>query len=230
MSGFPEQGVVFLPVGTGDSTTIVIDDEHVTSSGSGRGVGRTAWPKWATACASRRSVFAKRPVARAKSRTGRGLTTAPGRWATPSSATSGASSPPVASTTITSGLSACIHPTSAPIPAASWANRRASPLGRTATSSAALATSVPTITSSASFLRPPVCSRVLPLRPGLAGYGLSRRLAQATVRVCCDEGRDDPCSSAASRDRGTSGLSHPCAGRHGPILHDFRDTRDLALS
>lgn len=29
MSGFPEQGIVFLPVGTGDSTTIVIDDEHV---------------------------------------------------------------------------------------------------------------------------------------------------------------------------------------------------------
>lgn len=29
MTDFPEQGVVFLPVGTGDSTTIVIDDEHV---------------------------------------------------------------------------------------------------------------------------------------------------------------------------------------------------------
>jgi beta-lactamase superfamily II metal-dependent hydrolase len=31
MSGasFPSQGVVFLPVGTGDSTTIIIDDEHV---------------------------------------------------------------------------------------------------------------------------------------------------------------------------------------------------------
>src|SRR5690348_15539059 len=28
-STFPEQGVVFLPVGTGDSTTIVIDAEHV---------------------------------------------------------------------------------------------------------------------------------------------------------------------------------------------------------
>jgi beta-lactamase superfamily II metal-dependent hydrolase len=29
MSEFPAQGVIFLPVGTGDSTTIVIDDEHV---------------------------------------------------------------------------------------------------------------------------------------------------------------------------------------------------------
>lgn len=29
MAGFPEQGVVFSPVGTGDSTTIVIDEEHV---------------------------------------------------------------------------------------------------------------------------------------------------------------------------------------------------------
>lgn len=50
-------------------------------SSSGRDGGRTASAKWAIAAASRRSVLASLPVARAKSRIWRGLTTASGRWA-----------------------------------------------------------------------------------------------------------------------------------------------------
>ena len=45
---------------------------------AGRGVGCTAWAKWASTWASSLSVLANLPVALAKSRTCRGLTTASG--------------------------------------------------------------------------------------------------------------------------------------------------------
>src|SRR5262245_45509372 len=67
------------------------------ASGSGRAVGRTAWPQCPSTGAARRAVAASRPVARAQARPWRGWTTATGRLALPRSATSGAASPPVAS-------------------------------------------------------------------------------------------------------------------------------------
>ena len=51
----------------------------MASSGRGRAGGRTASAKRARASASRRSVFASRPAARAKARTWRGLATATGK-------------------------------------------------------------------------------------------------------------------------------------------------------
>ena len=51
----------------------------VWASGSGRGVGRSTSAKWASARASNAAVVANWPVARAKSRAGRGLTTTTGR-------------------------------------------------------------------------------------------------------------------------------------------------------
>src|SRR3954452_5185718 len=67
---------------------------RVASSGRGRAGGRTASAKRAIASASRRSVFASRPAARAKARTWRGLTTATGRAAAARGAVGGASHPP----------------------------------------------------------------------------------------------------------------------------------------
>ena len=76
---------------------------RASASGRGRASGRTASAKWASTAASRRSVLASRPVALAKSRTWRGLTTATGRPAAARAATTGASKPPVASRTTRSG-------------------------------------------------------------------------------------------------------------------------------
>ncbi len=59
---------------------------------------------WASTYASIESVLESFPMPRAKSRTCRGFTTATGRPAAPSSATSAASRPPVASMTITKGV------------------------------------------------------------------------------------------------------------------------------
>src|SRR5712691_5765942 len=113
--------------------------------------------------------------------------------------------------------------TSAAIPSLSLGALCCSPLGRTATSSVALATSMPTI----------LCSHIgalslLPscLRPDLARYGLRSLLAPATVRVRSRQQRDDLGSSAASNGPGMNGLSRSWRRFSQTILHDFRDTRD----
>jgi hypothetical protein len=62
--------------------------------GSGRTAGRTASAKRAMMWASKVSVLARVPVARAKSRIWRGLTTAIGRWALARVAATVASYPP----------------------------------------------------------------------------------------------------------------------------------------
>ena len=62
----------------------------------GRTGGRTASAKWARTRASSASVLASLPVALAKSRTCRGLTTATGRDAAANAAARGISRPPVA--------------------------------------------------------------------------------------------------------------------------------------
>ena len=84
-------------------------------------------------------------LARAKSRTWRGLTSATGNPAAASAATSGCSRPPVASSTIRAGPSASSRVTRASIPAASLATRWAGPsAGRMPTSNHCCDTSIPT--------------------------------------------------------------------------------------
>ena len=73
------------------------------SSGSGRGAGRTRSAKSAKVWASITSVLASCPVARAKSRTWRGLATTTGTPAAASAATTACSKPPVASRTTSVG-------------------------------------------------------------------------------------------------------------------------------
>ena len=69
--------------------------EHLGSASlRGRTEGRTASAKWARTAASKASVLASVPVALAKSRTWRGLTTTTGSAAAAKAATSGSSSPP----------------------------------------------------------------------------------------------------------------------------------------
>ena len=77
----------------------------VSVSRSGRTGGRTASAKWASTSASRASVLASFPVALAKSRTCRGLTTATGRDAAARAATRESSMPPEdSSNTITGAM------------------------------------------------------------------------------------------------------------------------------
>ena len=73
--------------------------------------------------ASRRSVLAKRPAARAKSRIWRGLTTATAKPAACRLPTSRRSIPPVASTTTSATARVPSHARSRPIPPGSWPNR-----------------------------------------------------------------------------------------------------------
>jgi hypothetical protein len=112
--------------------------------GQGRTGGRTASAKRAITAASRRSVLASRPVARAKARTWRGLTTATGRPAAARAAAGRTSIPPVASSTTSAGASAARRSTSAATPRSSWSIVKRSPEGRRWMSRLCLATSMPT--------------------------------------------------------------------------------------
>ena len=89
----------------------------VWASGSGRGVGRITSAKCARARASNASVLANWPVARAKSRACRGLTTTTGRPAVAKALVTARSRPPVASSTIRVGWRACSRSTSVDDPA-----------------------------------------------------------------------------------------------------------------
>ena len=128
------------------------------SSGTGLGSGRTASAKWAPAAASRVSVLASRPVARAKSRIWRGFTTASGSPAAQSAPATVVSKPPVASSTISATSSLRSRDTNSSRPFPSRATEKASPDGRTCTSSRSFATSMPTN----------ICSITLPCECGLA--------------------------------------------------------------
>src|SRR3954454_19228672 len=79
---------------------------RVASSGKGRTSGRPASAKRAIALASRRSVLASRPAARAKARTWRGLTTATGRAAAARAAARRTSRPPGAPSKTSAGARA----------------------------------------------------------------------------------------------------------------------------
>ncbi len=128
----------------------------VWASGSGRGVGRITSAKCASARASNASVLANWPVARAKSRACRGLTTTTGRPAVAKALVAARSRPPVASSTIRVGWRACNRSTSVATPLASLGTAQRSPEGRRAISNWAFATSIPT-KHGTSPIRTPVC-------------------------------------------------------------------------
>ena len=97
--------------------------------------------------ASIRSGLANRPVARAKSRIWRGLTTTTGRPAPANPAATTCSNPPVASSTTRPGSSCPTRSARLLTPSASRATLKASPAGRTNPSNRSLLTSMPTNTS-----------------------------------------------------------------------------------
>jgi hypothetical protein len=118
--------------------------------------------------ASRASVLASRPVARAKARIWRGLTTASGTPAPASAAATATSKPPVASSTTRVGVRPARRATRSSRPASSRETAKVSPVGRRCTSRRSLATSMPTKTGSRAeggcpMTRPCECG--LALRP-----------------------------------------------------------------
>ena len=84
------------------------------------------------------------PVALAKSRTWRGLTTTTGTASAARAATRGSSKPPEASSNTMTGSRVFSLEINCRIPASSWETSHLSSVGRTATSTWALATSMPT--------------------------------------------------------------------------------------
>jgi len=90
--------------------------------------------------------LASLPLARAKSRTCRGLTTITGKPAAASSLTAANSNPPLASSTMPSALNFLSRRTSWAIPRALFATSNTSSPGRSATSSRCFDTSIPTKT------------------------------------------------------------------------------------
>ena len=162
-------------------------------SGSGRGVGRITSATWARARASTASVFANWPVARAKSRTRRGCTMTTGRPVVAKARVGARSRPPGASNTMRVGLRACTQATSVSTPLASFATVHRSPEGRTAMSTWALATSIPTKHGT---------SRIrTPLRPTLP---IRAHWHQTTVRA---PGVQDVTTHATLRSRWTKATS-----------------------
>ena len=91
----------------------------LSASLRGRTSGRMASAKWASTAASRASVLASIPVALAKSRTWRGLTTTTGSAAAARAATKGSSRPPVASSNTMAGPRSTIWETNSLIPVSS---------------------------------------------------------------------------------------------------------------
>ncbi len=144
----------------------------------GRAGGRIASAKSASAAASSRLVLASLPVARAKSRIWRGVTTASGSSAAASALATTLCYPPVAAMTIRAGASA---------------QAKLSAQGRRCTSSRSLDASIPTKPS----LSPPcACGLDQVVRP----RGLRRLF---WLREPADGA---PCSEAGLSARGAKGL------------------------
>ena len=116
----------------------------VSSSFNSRTSGRTASPKLTKTLASMRSVLASIPLALAKSRTWRGLTTTTGNLLANKALTRPASYRPVASTTIKFGFSDGSEETTWLNPSLSFVVCHTSAADESATSSDALDTSIPT--------------------------------------------------------------------------------------
>ena len=117
--------------------------------------------------ASIRSVLANRPMARAKSRIWRGLTTTTGSPAPANPAATTCSNPPVASSATRPGFSCPTRSARLLTPSTSRATLKASPAGRTNPSNRSLLTSMPTNTSR---------SMTLPCKSGLGTEQLFGRL------------------------------------------------------
>ena len=109
--------------------------------------GRILEPNSASMTASIASVLACFPIAREKSLTWRGLTTARGNLASLQPSSKGCSRPPVLSHTISVGLDFLAYFTNAWIPAGVLANSSTSPVARLNTSSRGLLMSMPMNTS-----------------------------------------------------------------------------------
>ncbi len=105
--------------------------------------------KCARQCVSSWFVFANWPLARANSRMRLGFTTATARPAWASSATTAASKPPLASSTINVGATALMRLRKSSNAAGALGVDHCSPVGRTATSSCDFDTSIPTKISDA---------------------------------------------------------------------------------
>ena len=188
---------------------------RAVSSGRGLGSARVTAAKWASTRASMASVLARCPIALAKSRTWRGLTTSTGSPARQSAAATAASRPPVASRTTRRGRSGASRATSSAWPSGVLATVKtgASP---TATSSLALETSMPTNVSGGVGPMRVISSGVVvgvPAGPALRSGLCGRATVRARGRVV---GRDgDPSSSAISEDPRGDGLPS-----RGPLRSD----------
>src|SRR5713226_3531425 len=208
------------------------------SFANGRASGRTASPKRASTSASSRSVLASRPVARAKSRTCLGLTIATAIPLVARALATGVSRPPVASRITKSGGVSCLS--NSRIPASSLATEKAAPADPMNTSSAALATSIPTNRLTSSMFHPPqrglprlAIRDFLPTQPfGLSAIGeveygglrpsVTRRLtvAEATERSY----RDDSCWCRRQVAHSDQVVGRQCQAEHPS------DPRDPAMA
>ena len=178
--------------------------------GWGRTGGRTSAAKRASTPASSRSVLARVPWARAKSRVWRGLTTttgSPGR-----AATTARSYPPVASSTMRLGCRAWTRACNRRRPAGERGTVQVSSVGHTATSNWAFATSIPSTMSTGAAIRYP--PQALAARPTLRirarhdGPGNCSGSGPAA-------GPGRPRSPTVSLDPGLVGLSRPISSHLG---------------
>jgi hypothetical protein len=167
--------------------------------------------------ASIRSVLASCPVAFAKSRTCRGLTTTTGNASAARAATQRSSYPPVASRTMSSGASTRSRSTSVRTPRSSFATVHRSPLGLTATTNSALATSMPT-----SICTPP--KRECRPRPVLVRIRARPEIGPRNCSGSCDLLIRD---AAPATER----CSPPSSNRAGaPHQHDYNTNQVLDTS
>src|SRR6266446_3882184 len=175
---------------------------------NGRASGRTASPKRASTSASSRSVLASLPVARAKSRTCRGLTIATAIPAAARALATEVSRPPVASTITKSAGFVCLS--NSRIPTSSLVTEKAPPAGPMNTSSATLATSIPINRFTSPMFHPPqrglprlAIRDFFPLQPfGLSAIGVAatfaarRDLAPKGAPVCRSTNSDSSTKSS----------------------------------
>jgi hypothetical protein len=170
----------------------------VWAAGHGRGVGRITAATCASARASTAAVVANGPVARAKARACRGVTTTTGRPAVAQAPVPRRARPPVASSTLRVGWRTWRRSTRVPTPLASLGTAQRSPEGRRAISSWAFAPSMPT--KHGTGLLRNFCL------PGLANTGA---VAPDNGTGVGRPGRDAPRAAPVSADPGSIGLSRP---------------------
>src|SRR5215212_7950705 len=144
----------------------------LSGSGRGRVGGLTRSAKRAITSASSVSVLARRPIALAKARIWRGLTTQSGSPAPARAAATVASKPPVASRTTRATGKSLRRPARRSSPFASRGTQKASPGGLRWTSRRSLDTSMPTKTAEGSSMTLPCECGLRPKR--LSGFGTAK--------------------------------------------------------